>query len=220
LPFAARKNQRDVVVMRIGLDFDNTIIRYDKVFRQAAKERGLVDADFYGTKQHVRDAIRSLVDGELKWQALQGYVYGRGIANAEVFKGVPDFLGRARKDGHTILIVSHKTEYGHFDPERINLRSAALGWMEAHGFFSGCGFSIARDNVYFAATRAEKLNHIASLNCDFFVDDLEEILADPAFPASVERILFSENAANAEGLPYIICRDWIGVEEIIFRERR
>ena len=29
-------------LMRIGLDFDNTIIRYDEAFRQAAKERGLV----------------------------------------------------------------------------------------------------------------------------------------------------------------------------------
>ena len=206
--------------MRIGLDFDNTIIRYDDIFRQAAKERGLLDANFCGTKQQVRDTIRCLTDGELKWQALQGYVYGRGIANAEVFKGVPNFLRRARKDGHTILIVSHKTEYGHFDRQRINLRSAALGWMEARGFFSDCGFSMVRDNVYFASTRAEKLNHISNLNCDFFVDDLEEVLTDPAFPPTVQRILFSENAANAEELPYIICGDWTAIAETIFLERR
>ncbi len=28
-------------------------------------------------------------------------------------------------------MVSHKTEYGHYDPDRVNLREAALGWMTA-----------------------------------------------------------------------------------------
>jgi hypothetical protein len=206
--------------MRIGLDFDNTVIRYDEVFQQAAKQRGLLEACFSGTKQQVRDAIRREPDGELKWQALQGYVYGKGIEHASLFSGVPEFLRRARKDGHTILIVSHKTEYGHFDPDRINLRGAALGWMEARGFFSDQGFSVVRNDVHFASTRPEKVSRIADLKCDFFVDDLEEVLADPDFPSSVQRILLSASAVTAEGLPYSICRDWPAIEEMIFLGRR
>ena len=64
--------------MRIGIDFDNTIITYDEVFRAAAQARGLIEKDFGGSKQAVRDAIRLLPDGELAWQRLQGQVYGTG----------------------------------------------------------------------------------------------------------------------------------------------
>jgi len=201
--------------LRIGLDFDNTIIRYDEVFQQAAKERGLVLDSFSGTKQQVRDAIRLQPEGEMKWQALQGYVYGRGISEAKLFPGVREFLRRARKNGDTILIVSHKTEYGHFDRDNVNLRGAALRWMEMNGFFSEDGFSIMRDHVHFASTRSEKVSRIADLNCEFFVDDLEEVLSDPAFPPSVERILLSASAL-VEHLPYKVCSDWAAIEEIIF----
>jgi hypothetical protein len=206
--------------MRIGLDFDNTIIRYDDVFQQAAIERGLVSAGFFGTKQQVRDAIRLLPDGEHRWQALQGYVYGKGIQGATPFAGLGDFLRCARAHSDTVLIVSHKTEHGHFDSDRVNLRCAAMRWMEGQGFFAEQGFSLARDNIHFASTRAEKLRRIADLRCDVFVDDLEDVLADPDFPDSVRRILFSEHAEMTDGLPYDICRDWAGIEEMIFFERR
>jgi hypothetical protein len=206
--------------MRIGLDFDNTIIRYDEVFQSAAKDRGLLAAEFSGTKQQIRDAIRCQPDGDVKWQALQGYVYGKGIGNAKLFPGVPDFLRRARGCGDTILIVSHKTEHGHFDPDKVNLRGAALQWMEGQGFFTDDGFSIVRDHVHFASTRSEKLNRIAGLNCDFFVDDLEEVLVDPEFPPSVRRILFSDKTTMTGSLPYSVCRDWPSIGEIVFLDRR
>jgi hypothetical protein len=206
-------------VMRIGLDFDNTIIRYDDVFREASKARGLVPAEFCGTKQQVRDAIRLLPDGERQWQALQGYVYGKGIQGATPFAGLDNFLCRARAHGDTILVVSHKTEYGHFDPDRVNLRHAATQWMKEQGFFSEQGFSVAPDNVVFASTRSEKLLRIGELGCDVFIDDLEEVLADPEFPGSIRRILFSEHAEKADGLPYAICRDWASIEEMIFLDR-
>jgi hypothetical protein len=206
--------------MRIGLDFDNTIIRYDDVFRQAAKARGLVSSDFAGAKREVREAIWLLPDGEPKWQALQGYVYGKGIEDATLFPGLGDFLKRARVHGDTILVVSHKTEYGHFDPDRVNLREAAMRWMELQGFFAERGFSLPRDNIHFASTRAEKLRRIADLRCNVFVDDLEEVLADRDFPDSVRRILFSEHAEMTDGLPYDICRDWAAIEETIFFDRR
>ena len=206
--------------MRIGLDFDNTIIRYDEVFRQAAKERGLLSADFCESKQQVRDAIRRLPDGEFKWQALQGYVYGKGIQNATLFPGVPAFLRRARAHGDTVLVVSHKTEHGHFDPDRVNLRGAAMQWMERQGFFTDQGFSMIPDHIYFASSRSEKLNCIADLKCDIFIDDLEEVLLDPDFPRFVRRILFSEQAEMAKDLPYNVCRDWPSIEEIVFLDRR
>src|SRR5882724_12220006 len=120
---------------RVGIDFDNTIVTYDEVFRASARERGLIDARFSGSKQAVRDFIRLLPDGEFAWQRLQGHVYGNGIVGAAMFEGVDSFLRRCRAEGSTVFIVSHKTEYGHHDAARVNLRKAALDWMTGQGFF-------------------------------------------------------------------------------------
>src|SRR5271170_5679937 len=110
---------RDV---RIGIDFDNTLIDYDRVFVAAAWQRGLIGPEVAGTKRAVRDAIRRLPDGELTWQRLQGHVYGAGIGGAVPFAGAADFLRRCAAKGAAVFIVSHKTRYGHEDPARVDLR--------------------------------------------------------------------------------------------------
>lgn len=196
---------------RIGIDFDNTIISYDAVFRSAAIERGLVAGDFAGAKRAVRDAIRLLPDGEVSWQRLQGYVYGQGIGGATMFDGLEDFLRRCRRQGHGVMIVSHKTEYGHFDPARVNLREAALGWMHGRGFFAEGG--IARADVYFESSRAEKLARIGALKLTHFIDDLREVLDDPDFPPGVERILFAPDADVP--LPYPAFPHWRGIADAL-----
>lgn len=204
--------------LRIGLDFDNTIISYDAVFLAAARKRGLVDADFNGGKQAIRDTIRLLPDGELSWQRLQGQVYGKGLAQAEMVEGVDAFLRRCRKNKVPVVIISHKTEFGHHDPDRINLRDAARAWMAEHGFFQAAGYGIERDAVYFEDTRQDKIARIAQIGCTHFIDDLEEVLSDPAFPAGVERILFSDVAPASA--PCIVCTTWRHIEEQVFRADR
>jgi hypothetical protein len=199
---------------RIGIDFDNTIITYDDVFTVAAKAKGLIAADFSGSKQGVRDAIRLLPDGELAWQRLQGQVYGKGITGAKMVTGVAAFLRRAKAEDCAVVVVSHKTEYGHFDPDRVNLRTAALDWMAEQGLFDR-DYGVARENVYFESTRAEKLKRIAALSLTHFIDDLEEVLTDSAFPSDVARILFAEDAPEASG-PYIWCPTWRDIERQVF----
>jgi hypothetical protein len=201
----------------IGIDFDNTIIGYDEVFLAAAKERQLIGEDFAGTKQTVRDAIRLLPDGEISWQRLQGHVYGKGIRNAVMIDGVAAFLRQCRMRGHTVYIVSHKTEYNRYDPDRINLRHAALAWMEAKGLFSDA-FAIPRAHVFFADTRAEKLQRIAALGCTHFIDDLHEVLNAPEFPPGVTRILFSTGRDAGPALPYSVCSSWQAIAEMVFND--
>jgi hypothetical protein len=203
--------------LRIGLDFDNTLITYDDVFLAMARERGLTAPDFSGRKQAIRDSIRLLPDGELSWQQLQGQVYGKGVARATMFDGVETFLNRCKQENVPVVIVSHKTEFGHHDPERVNLREAALEWMTAQGFFSNYG--ISRENVYFEGTRQEKLARIAKLDCSHFVDDLEEVLMDRGFPEGVERILFADNGNAALIEPIAVCPTWRDVEQRVFRDR-
>lgn len=201
--------------LRIGLDFDNTIISYDDVFCSMAKRRGLIDPAFVGRKQAVRDAIRLLPDGEIAWQRLQGQVYGKGIADATMVAGFNAFLRRCRSEGCEVMIISHKTEYGHQDPDRINLREAARDWIAAKGLIGG-EYGVAAANVFFESTRAEKLARIAALSCTHFVDDLEEVLNDPAFPPAVNRILLADGPEAKTAACYTVCATWREIEERIF----
>lgn len=201
--------------MRIGIDFDNTLIDYDRVFLAAARERGLVGVDFHGSKREVRDEIRLLPDGELAWQRLQGHVYGAGIGGAVLFEGAGEFLRACRARGLDLFVVSHKTRYGHLDPTRVDLRQAALGWMKGQGFFAADGFGLDPRYVFFEETRAAKLARIAALACTHFIDDLEEVFADPDFPQGVRGILF---ASTAIARPEIVCPEWRDVARAVLGE--
>lgn len=195
--------------MRIGIDFDNTLIDYDRVFLEAARERGLVGADFIGTKRAVRDAIRLLPDGETAWQRLQGYVYGAGIAGAVPYPGALDFLRRGLREGATMFVVSHKTRFGHFDPAQVDLREAARDWLGAQGFLA----AVPADRLYFEDDRACKIARIAELGCNHFIDDLEEVFADPSFPAGVRRILLSDSASDCCDVQ---CGSWREITAAVF----
>jgi hypothetical protein len=199
--------------MRIGIDFDNTLVDYDHVFLSAAKERGLVDGAFCGSKRAVRDSIRSLPDGELAWQRLQGYVYGAGISDAIMFDGVEFFLRDCRAKGIDVFVISHKTRFGHHDTIGIDLRRAALDWMAQHEFFCSAGFGIPVERVFFESTRSEKLARIHAVDCTHFIDDLEEVFADPDFPAHTLPILFAATGALRLGS---VCPTWQCIAEVVF----
>lgn len=200
---------------RIGIDLDNTLIDYDQVFRVFAQERGLIDPLFAGGKDDVRAAIRALPDGELAWQRLQGVVYGKGVRLAVLFDGADAFLRRARDEGYGVTIVSHKTEFGHYDPDRINLRSAALDWLRARGFFDDDGFGLRRESVIFTGTRTEKIQVIRKLGVDFFIDDLIEVLEDRDFPEQVTGILFTRGAAAVGRYPWALSH-WQEITRMVF----
>ena len=70
--------------MVLGIDFDNTIVRYDELFHGVAVERGLIPASLPVRKNDVRDFLRQQ-DRERDWTELQGYVYGPRMAGARPF---------------------------------------------------------------------------------------------------------------------------------------
>ena len=179
--------------LRVGLDFDNTLACYDQVFGAIAQEMSLVSSDWSGSKSEIRSVLRRRPDGERQWQQLQGQVYGKYMHRATIFPEVANFLLRLKQRGDQIFIVSHKTEFGHGDDERIPLRQEAIRWMEGYRFFDEAGFAVDCDNVFFAETRADKIERVAKLRCDVFIDDLWEVFADPNFPREVRRILFSRS---------------------------
>jgi hypothetical protein len=203
---------------RIGIDFDNTIVGYDEIFVEVARREGLVPPGFQGRKQALRDAVRRTPDGEFAWQRLQGRVYGAEIASAVMFEGVDAFLRLCREADADVFIVSHKTEFGHHDPSRINLRQAAAEWMTARGFFRPDGFGIAAQRLFFEGSRQEKIDRIAALQCSHFIDDLEEVLCDPGFPRHVTRILFAQEV-NGAAAEVVWCKTWREISEVVFGER-
>lgn len=193
--------------MRIGIDFDNTIAGYAALFRRIAEEAGWLDPGFPGDKKDIRDRIRQHADGEARWMRMQAVAYGRRMAEACLIDGVAPFLTACGRDGHRVMIVSHKTRTAAADPDGVDLRQAALDWMEARRFFAADGFGLRREDVHFADTRAEKCRRIAALGCDLFIDDLEEVFLDPAFPPTVTRLLYHPGAGWPSG-PFRVFRDW------------
>ena len=177
--------------MIIGIDFDNTIARYDSLFEKVAKVNGLIHKNWKGkNKKELRDHLRQQPNGEVSWMKLQGLVYGKHMQDAEMMQGLANFFLSCNMRGHKIYIVSHKTEHGHFDPEKIHLRKEALKWMEIRRFFDSEYFGLNREYVFFADTREEKVNIISHLNCAWFIDDLPEVFDENHFPDSTNKILF------------------------------
>ncbi len=201
--------------MRIGIDFDNTIASYDAAFLAAARNQGLIEESFTGGKAAVRDAMRSLQDGERKWQTLQGRVYGAFMEQAALIPGVAEFLTKCNRALLDVFIVSHKTEFGHFDPEKVNLRDAAMAWMHKQGFFDPDRFNLSPLNIYFESTRAEKLARIGALELDLFIDDLPEVLSDPDFPDGPQKVLYDPDDIGAE-LPYDRIAHWNVLTQGVF----
>ena len=188
--------------MRIGLDFDNTLACYHQVFGQIAREQGIVSKGWKGGKTELRSQLRSYPEGELLWQRIQGLVYGKYMHRATMFPEVANFLLRLKAHGIKVSIVSHKTEFGHHDPEKVPLRHAALNWLENQKFFGEEGLGLSRESVYFSNTREEKVQRINHLKCDAFIDDLWEVFAEPTFPETTKKILFGEQGEQTLSLDF------------------
>jgi len=202
---------------RIGIDFDNTIVGYDAVFCAAAIEYGLLPPRFTGSKREVRDILRRRPDGELVWQRLQGEVYGKRMFAAVPIPGVLDFLAACRDGADTEpVIVSHKTEFGHHDPDRINLRDAARTWLAAHGVTAGDNPLIDPAKVWFEPTREDKIARIKALGCEIFIDDLEEVLTHPEFPVATTCIQYTGGDAAPAGVGHRACATWSEVTAAVF----
>lgn len=210
--------------MRIGIDFDNTLAVYDKLFVDTALSKGWLQQDAAAiinfSKSQVRSEVRALDDGEVKWQILQATVYGPAMAGATLMAGVADFFQLAKQLQAQLFIVSHKTQFARRDaPKRYDLHKASLGWMEQQGFFSQTGFSLDRSNIFFTATRQEKVAKIGQLNCDYFIDDLIEVFTDPGFNFPTAKILIDPQAAAPPSDSYHQFISWSAIMREIFEKQ-
>ena len=203
--------------MKIGIDLDHTIINYDTAILTAAKKQNLVPSNFIGDKNTVKTWIQTQ-HSEADWMRVQGYVYGRGIGMAELMPNVTSFLLQCQQLSIPFKIISHKTQFGHFDTEKTDLREAACNFLSQQVFFKTHFSEIKKHHLYFASTRVEKLRLIAEQKCTIFIDDLLELLLEPHFPKNVARIWYTNGKNQLHcSVPnnITILNTWKNADEIL-----
>ena len=68
-------------MIKLGIDFDNTLITYDFLFKKAALEKNLIPSNFLESKSLIRNYLRDKGQEKL-FTILQGEVYGSRIFEA------------------------------------------------------------------------------------------------------------------------------------------
>ena len=199
----------------IGVDLDNTLVRYDELMVQEAVSRGLLSPDVGLVKRSIRDRIRQRPQGEIEWQKLQALVYGPKIGEANLAPGAKEFLISCRAQDVQVYVISHKTMYANFAETPVDLRTAALNWMRAHRFFDPQRMGLHPQDVFFESTRSEKIRRIASLGCTHFIDDLEETFLEEGFPAQVEKILYAPGGAPSAIPGVRVAVNWRAIDEYV-----
>lgn len=209
------KKQAEITV-RIGVDFDNTIICYDNVFHKVAVEQGLIPESFPASKTEIKNYL-CRAGRENVWTRVQGYVYGPQIQDARIFPGVMDFFRFCKENKLPVFIISHKTRYPYLGPE-YDLHQAAVGWLEQNGFFDSNDAVLERNRVFLELSIESKIERIKKIGCTHFIDDLPETFSSQSFPAGTLRILFGAERSNCSGVSDLCFSTW---EQIItdFKKR-
>ncbi len=198
-------------MIKLGIDFDNTLITYDFLFKKAALEKSLIPINFPESKSLIRNYLREKGQEKL-FTILQGEVYGSRIFEASQSEGMYDSLSKAKKNGIELFIISHKTKTPYEGP-KYNLHNAASSWLEKNLFFEKSGINIPRKNVYFEVTKTKKIKRIESLGCTHFIDDLPEIL-DMINP-KIKKILYNPKLNYLKKNDYINMKNWSELLKII-----
>jgi hypothetical protein len=190
--------------MLLGLDFDNTLISYDHLFRQIALEKAWIPASIAAQKNAVRDHLRA-AGREDDWTRLQGEVYGSRILEAEPYEGMQAALEELATNGIAMRIVSHKTRTPYLG-EPWDLHAAAHRWLAQQGFYDRSGLGWGQEQVFFELSKEAKIARILELDCTHYIDDLPEILE--MLPDSIEKIYFTPNNVGAARSTWRVMRAW------------
>ena len=197
--------------MIVGVDLDNTLIRWDTAFATVGRRAG-VPASVPATKADIK-AYFIDHDREDEWTLLQGEVYGNAADEAVPYPGARDALQQLRAAGHALVLVSHKTRQPHRGPP-YDLRQAARDWLSAHAFVGPD--VLDEDRLFFESTREDKLARITALGCEAFVDDLPGVLTAPGFPVGARGVLFDPDARHTS-FSGPRAASWTTVPELVLR---
>jgi hypothetical protein len=176
--------------MRIGFDFDNTIVCYDQAIKILSVKIDLpenLDRD----KLSIRDYLRSQ-NRENEWTEFQGTLYGPGMIHAKTYDFFFEVANKLTRQNHELFIVSHRSKYP-YAGEKYDLHQYAWDWLEEKNKSPKI---INNKNIYFLETLSNKIEKIKYLEIDLFIDDLLEVINHDEFPKKIKSILFDPNKNN------------------------
>lgn len=200
---------RSLKVRRLGLDLDNTLVDYTASCKFLAPSFGIDEPS--ATRDEIRRQLR-LPDSDEEWQRFQSLLYTDGLDSALPASGAVELIRGCTNKGIEVFIVSHKTKSG---PERFgarNLRAPALQWLTNHNLVPSL---IPFDHVFFTDSMDAKVESIASLRLDAFVDDLPEVLSHPKWPSSTLGFRFSSTSVSDDSCNWCVdfpaLNEWLGL---------
>ncbi len=177
----------------LGLDFDNTIVKYDELFNKLAIEKGLISNEVAKTKIQIRDHLRSMGKDQ-EFTLLQGEVYGKRILEAKPAKHVLETLSALSALNVSMTIVSHKSKIPYKGP-KYDLHKSAWNWLEKYKILSKKGVNLGRNKIHFEETKEKKIKKIIELGCTHYIDDLEEILT--LLPETIAKIHYTKEGCKS-----------------------
>jgi hypothetical protein len=194
--------------MRIGFDFDNTIVNYDLVFSQIADQLNLEYLD--SPKNSIKNYYEVELGQRNLWKKVQFKVYCELISKIEPSDKFIALIHWLIENKHDIFIVSHKTENIKINNKNLNLREPAKKWLERNiPIFN-------KERIFFESSAIAKIRKIKLLSLDFFVDDLVTILNHRQFPLSTKKILFNRCLLKLNNI--YVASNWDEVKTLIVNE--
>ncbi|MDX8414502.1 MAG: hypothetical protein R8J85_10500 [Mariprofundales bacterium] len=136
------------------------------------------------------------------WTELQGCVYGTRMNDALPYPGIIAFLKEAKRRHIILTIISHKTKHPVIGPQ-YDLHQAARSWIGNHLVDQETPL-IPHSHIFFEISQEKKIQRLSAMQCDYFIDDLPEILSHPLFPTQCQRILFDPDSHHQPHSSYAI----------------
>jgi hypothetical protein len=178
------------VPFRLGFDLDNTLIDYSISVQKFCEQNSLKE---FRNMIDLRKFLRETDQSGNKWQLAQEWLYTDGLTYAQTAPGAITLCNYLALNGFQMFIVSHKTIFTPLAFGNKPLREFATNWIKASKlavYFS------ENENIYYEASREQKIERIIKLDLAFFVDDLIEVFLEPNYPKMVKSFLISESESN------------------------
>jgi hypothetical protein len=172
--------------MIFGIDFDNTIVNYDLVFKSILKKEIKLKNKNLNSKKNIKSFL--IKNNRLKeWKNIQSKVYSIHIFKAGVNKEILKLMKFLDNKKINFYIVSHKTLYPYVG-KKINLHKLSRKWLKDNIFNKKNNFK-KKYKIYFEKTKIQKIKRIKILKITHFVDDLDEILNK--IPKKINKMKFN-----------------------------
>ena len=174
-------------MIRVGFDFDNTIINYDNLFYKISLKKGLITKKVGKSKESIKNYLIKNYSINI-WQKIQSEVYSESISLAKPNNEIIKLIKYLIKNNIEVFIVSHKTKFPYFG-NRINLHKLSLKWINKNIIKKN--IKIKKKNIFFETTEKKKINKIKKLKLSHFIDDLDKILT--LLNESIAKIKYSKH---------------------------